>query len=95
MFRLSLLILSFLLLAACGTTPEVTLYEPTARPDPKPIEAMAECDEMLSQLPPDFDTWPVQEAVRFLLSSHTRDATAYFECKTKQEDEARWINKQP
>ena len=64
------------------------------QPDPKPIEAMQACAESLTVLPADLIDRPVEEAVEILTVSHAVDAQLYYECKLKQEDEARWIQKQ-
>lgn len=64
------------------------------QPDPKPIEAMQPCADSLMELPDDIIDRPVEEAVKLLTASHAIDAQIYFECKLKQEDEARWIQKQ-
>ena len=62
--------------------------------DPKPIEAMQPCEDSLTTLPDDITERPVEEAVEILTTGHARDAAIYFECKLKQEDEARWIYRQ-
>ena len=64
------------------------------QPDPKPIEAMQPCAESLTALPADLIDRPVEEAVEILTVNHAVDAQFYYECKLKQEDEARWIRKQ-
>lgn len=70
------------------------LHEPTAIPDPKPIEAMAKCEPELSQLPVGFSELPVEEAIELLATNKVIDSALYWECRTKQEDERRWIEKQ-
>ena len=54
---------------------------------------MAACDEFLSELPDDFHLLPVADAVEILAVNHAVDATQYFQCKRKQEELARWIDR--
>lgn len=79
---------------SCGTTPEPVLFEPEAIPDPKPVEAMQKCDEILSQLPVDFSDLSVREAIDILAKNRAFDAAEFWECATKHEDLVRWIEKQ-
>ena len=88
------LIPSLLILSACGTTRVVELADLEKQPDPKPIEAMQACAESLTALPADLIDRPVEEAVEVLTIAHAVDSQLYYECKLKQEDEARWIQKQ-
>ena len=67
---------------------------PEPIPDPKPIEAMIPCGNILSELPDNFVNLPVREAVEVLSVNHAVDATFYFECKRKHEDLTRWIETQ-
>jgi len=55
---------------------------------------MQACAESLTVLPADLIDRPIEEAVEILTVSHAVDAQLYYECKLKQEDEARWIRKQ-
>ena len=72
----------------------VELVDLAKQPDPKPIEAMQPCAESLTMLPADLIDRPVEEAIEILSIGHATDAQLYYECKLKQEDEARWIESQ-
>lgn len=67
---------------------------PEPIPDPKPIEAMQACDDFLATLPVGFEALLVDEALEVLATNHAVDATFYFQCKRKQEELTRWIEKQ-
>lgn len=94
MFRLSLLILSVILFASCGTKPPEIFDLPEAR-EPIPDDAMQECDDLLSELPVGFEELDVADAIELLSVNHVVDATFYFECKRKQEELTQWIKRNP
>lgn len=80
-----------MILFGCGTTRPVPLppSEPLERN--KPIEAMRQCEEVLSELPADFTQKTVQQALEILLANRIIDSTFYFECSRRQAELARWI----
>ena len=94
MKSLSLLILSAILSASCGTKPPEIFDLPEAR-EPIPNDAMESCEDLLSELPLGFEELPVADAVELLAVNHAVDATFYFQCKRKQEELSEWILRNP
>ena len=86
------LIPSAILFASCTTKPPEIFDLPEAR-EPIPTDAMAKCDEFLSELPVGFDELPVDQAVEILAVNKAVDATRYFQCKRKQEEMTGWIER--
>jgi hypothetical protein len=54
---------------------------------------MEQCEQVLSELPDNFAEIKVAEAVEILAVNHAVDATYFFECKRKQEELTRWIER--
>lgn len=80
-----------MILSGCGTSRPVPLppIEPLERN--KPVEAMQECEAVLSELPADFPSKTVEQALEILLANRIIDSTFYFECSRRQAELARWI----
>lgn len=52
---------------------------------------MQECEAVLSELPADFPSKTVEQALEILLANRIIDSTFYFECSRRQAELARWI----
>jgi hypothetical protein len=53
---------------------------------------MQPCPELLSQLPQDLGEWPVEDALKYLLSRRLIDSQTYFECKRHKLSLVEYIN---